>query len=90
MRVKIYSVYDCKAEAYLQPMFMQSNGVAVRSFTAAVSDSKHDFCKFAEDYTLFELGEFDDADASFHMLATPNSLGKASEFKASLVGPASC
>lgn len=80
--MKVFSVYDCKAEAYMQPMFMQSRGVAIRSFGAAASDEKHDFSRFAEDYTLFELGEFNESDASFKLYSTPISLGKASELKA--------
>ena len=38
-----FSVFDCKAEAYMVPMFMQSRGVAIRSFGAAAADEKHDF-----------------------------------------------
>ena len=65
MSVKVFSVFDCKAEAYMVPMFMQSRGVAIRSFGAAAADEKHDFSKYAEDYTLFELGEFDEATGQF-------------------------
>ena len=32
MPMKVFSVFDCKAEAYMVPMFMQSRGVAIRSF----------------------------------------------------------
>ena len=77
-----FSVFDCKAEAYMVPMFMQSRGVAIRSFGAAAADEKHDFSKYAEDYTLFELGEFDEATGQFSLHNTPVSLGKASELKA--------
>lgn len=80
--MKIFSVYDCKAEAYMLPIFQQSRGVAIRSFGAAAADEKHDFSRFAEDYTLFELGEFSESDASFKLHSTPISLGKASELKA--------
>ncbi|QXP07837.1 MAG: nonstructural protein [Arizlama microvirus] len=80
--MKVFTVYDCKAEAYLTPMFMQSRGVAIRQFGAAAADDKHDFCRFAEDYTLFELGDYDERYASFNLHQTPISLGKASELKA--------
>ena len=40
------------------------------------------FSKYAEDYTLFELGEFDEATGQFSLHNTPVSLGKASELKA--------
>lgn len=81
MSIKIFSVFDSKAEAFLLPMFMQSRGVAIRSFTAAASDEKHDFSRYAADYTLFELGEFDERSASFKLHSAPVSLGTALEFK---------
>ena len=44
--------------------------------------SLNDFHKFAEDYTLFELGSFDDSNAVFACHMTPIPVGKASEFLA--------
>ena len=82
MITKVYSVYDSKAEAYLPPMFFPSKGVAIRAFTVAVTDASHDFHKFSEDYTLFELGSFDDSNAVFACHMTPIPIGKASEFLA--------
>jgi len=73
----VFSVYDSKANAFLQPFFAVSRGVAERSFFAAVMDQGHDFNRFAEDYTLFELGEFDEASAGFNMLETPKSVALA-------------
>nr|QJB20621.1 MAG: nonstructural protein [Microvirus sp.] len=79
---KIFSVFDSKAAAYLPPTFMQSRGVAIRSFGAAASDDKHEFCRFASDFTLFELGEFDDSNGSFTLHSAPIPLGTAFELKA--------
>jgi hypothetical protein len=80
MIVKIFTVYDSKIESYLQPFFMMSKGAAVRALTDSVSDATHQFAKYPEDFTLFELGSFDDADATFTMHPTPISLGVAVEF----------
>ena len=80
MIYKIYSVYDSKAEAYMQPSFMSAKGAALRSFTDAVNDSSHIFGKHPEDYSLFELGSFDDCSASFNLYASPQSLGVGIEF----------
>lgn len=74
----VFSVYDSKANAFLQPFFAVSRGVAERSFFAAVIDERHDFNRFAEDYTLFELGEFDEESAQFSCLETPRSMALAS------------
>jgi len=58
--VKVYSVYDSKAEAYLPPIFFPTDAAAVRAFGSAVSSPDHDFCKYPEDYTLFAVGEWDE------------------------------
>ena len=52
MIVKVFGIYDSKAEAYLPPFFMKSKGEAIRAITAHVNDSQHNFCKYAEDFTL--------------------------------------
>lgn len=80
MIVKIYSVYDSKLEAFMQPFFMQSKGLALRAFSDTALDSNTVIGKHPSDYTLFELGEFDDASAKFVMHSTPISLGVAIEF----------
>lgn len=78
MSVKlIYSVFDAKAEAFLQPIFVDTKGIVGRMFSAAVNDPSHDFHKFAEDYTLFELGMFHDEDGSFEMLSAPRAVATA-------------
>lgn len=58
---KVFAVYDSKAEAYLPPFFVQNQAVALRSFASAAQDADHQFHKFGADYTLFELGEYDDS-----------------------------
>lgn len=55
----MFSVYDQKAEAYLEPFTAQTSGVAIRMFEQAANDQNHNFGKFAGDYTLFEVGVFD-------------------------------
>lgn len=56
--MRVYSVYDVKAKAYLPPFFAPTDGVAIRLVTAAVNDANHDFHKFVEDYSLFRLGHW--------------------------------
>lgn len=60
MKLRAYAVYDSKAEAYLRPFFAGTRGQAVRSFSDAINDPLHEMAKHAEDYTLFEIGAFDD------------------------------
>lgn len=81
MKLKVFTVYDAKAEAYLQPFFLSTRGQAVRNITDVLSKSDHPFAKYPHDYTLFELGEYDDSNGKMSPLATPLSLGSLLEFQ---------
>lgn len=81
MKLKIFSVYDAKAEAYMTPFFLQTKGQAIRGFMDLVSDKNTNVAKYPEDFTLFELGEYDDGRGSFVSHQTPISLGTALELK---------
>lgn len=61
MIVKLYSVFDSAAQAYNTPLTFQSEGLAIRSFSDAVNKEDSNFRRHAKDYTLFRIGEFDDA-----------------------------
>lgn len=61
MIMKIFAVHDSAVSAYLQPFFAPTMGSAIRSLTEAVNDANHQFSKHAKDYSLFILGDFDDA-----------------------------
>lgn len=74
MKQKIFSVYDAKAEAFTEPFFAPTRGVAVRSMTQAVNDPSHVFGRHPEDYTLFELGEFEAQSGSLVAHAAPQSV----------------
>lgn len=78
---KVFTVYDSKAEAYLTPFLMRTKSEAIRGFQDVCNDDKSNFCKYAEDYTLFEIGEFDDSIGTYTMYASKVSLGCAIEYK---------
>lgn len=77
----VFSVYDGPAAAYLPPVFASKVGVAIRMFETAVMDVDHQFARFAEDYTLFQLGTFNDEDGSLVSFATPEKVIGAWEIK---------
>ena len=77
----VYTIYDSKAELYLQPFYCQAKGQAIRMFEDTCNDPEHQFYKHAEDFTLFQLGVYDDQNAEMQMLKTPCPIGKAIEFK---------
>jgi len=81
MITKLFSVYDSKVEAYMQPQFYRAKGEAIRAFEGAVNSKDTQFATHAEDFTLFAIGEYDDATGKITCPATPEPIGKAIEFK---------
>jgi hypothetical protein len=75
----MFTVYDSKVGAYLQPFFMRSKGEAIRGFSQIVNDGKSAFFTNPEDYTLFELGDYFDDTGTVVMHKAPISLGVALE-----------
>lgn len=79
MKKKVFTVYDDKSEAYLQPFFLDTIGQATRAITDCVNDLNHQFGRHPADYSLFLLGEFDESTAEFSQ--DKKSLGSLVEFK---------
>lgn len=79
MIMKIYTVFDSAAQAYLQPFFFQADGQAKRAFGELVNDKTHSFGKHPDDYTLFLIGYYDDATGLIEPV-TVQSLGNALEY----------
>lgn len=71
MIMKVYAVRDAAVSAFLQPFFGRSDAEAARSFGDACGDAKHQFATHLSDYSLFALGEFDDASGSILGYTSP-------------------
>lgn len=61
MILKIFTVRDNVANAYLQPFFSVNEGSAIRSLSEVVADASHPFGKHPADYSLWFIGTFDDS-----------------------------
>ncbi len=69
--VLLCSIYDSKAEAWLNPMCFQALGQAMRSFSDAVNSNEGDFSRHPEDYTLFHIGSFNVGSGELVVLEAP-------------------
>ena len=78
MRLHVYAVYDKAVSAFLPPFYARSRGEALRGFTAACNDTKHQFALHPDDYVLYSLGEFDD-ESGFHSASEPQRVVSARE-----------
>lgn len=69
------SVLDMVAQQYGRPFFAVSEGSAIRGFSDEVNRSADSVLyQHPNDFQLFYLGTFDDADCSFDVLSTPRLL----------------
>lgn len=78
--MKILSVYDSKADAYLPLFTSPTHGTAIRAFEGAVNQEGHQFQQNAADYTLFSLGDFDEQTGKITLEKAQINLGVASQF----------
>jgi len=60
MKLLLVAVYDKKACVFSQPDVAVQVGQAVRSFSDAVNNPQTAFNKHPEDFTLYQVGFFDD------------------------------
>ncbi len=77
---KMFTVYDSKAEVYLPPFCFKAKGEALRAFTGSANQPDHPVANHPGDYTLFEIGAYDDSTGFSAPLEHHINLGKAIEF----------
>lgn len=81
MTLGIYSIKDTKADAFLPPFFMRTNGEALRAFDDCVQKSGTPLSDHPEDFHLFKIGYFDQDTGSITPASCPESLASAMDFK---------
>lgn len=78
---KLYTVYDSKVEAYMKPFFLRNKGEALRSWIEICNDPQSQMFKYPSDFTLFEIGEFDENTGKVTPHKTPTSVAMAIDVK---------
>lgn len=86
MITKAFAVYDSKAKFFGVPFFMQQTGLAVRAFTDLVNDANSIVHKYPGDFSLYEIGTFDDSVGKMYSSEVHELLGHGSDFKPTLEG----
>jgi len=80
MEHKIFSIYDQKAYAYLPPFTLPHADMAERTFMDCINSSDHAFGRNPADYTLFELGTYDDNKALITPYEVVRTIGNGIEY----------
>lgn len=81
---KVFSIYDSKVGSYLEPFFVKSTGEAERAIMDLVNKPDHHFNVHSADFTLFEIGSWDEDTGTFALLNAPHSVFGLHEVKKSV------
>lgn len=58
--MKIYSVFDGKAQTFSPPFIAKTDAEAIRILESVVIDERTTIGKYPDDYTLFAVGEWNE------------------------------
>lgn len=81
MKLIIFTVHDSKAEQAPDLYTSTTQATGLRRFKATCDNPESDFYKFPGDYTLFELGTWDQKTLKIEEYKTPIHHGLALQFK---------
>lgn len=71
MEIKLYSIFDKKTAVYQPPIFCHNQGHAQRHIIDVFTGKNYTVSKFPEDFTLYEVGEFNDVTGVLNAYITP-------------------
>lgn len=59
MILEVFAIHDRQGGFYSQPFFVQSAGIARRTFQEMAADPNNQVGRYPEDFSLYHLGQFD-------------------------------
>ena len=76
MKYLVCALRDRAADVFGQPIFVNAKGSAIRSFSDEVNNPKKEtsISQHPEDFDLYFLGHYDDADGSFEVSNRPEQI----------------
>ena len=74
MEMQQVAIWDTKAGAFLPPFVVRQDAIAVRWFAEQMANPASEFAKFPGDYTLVNLGIWDDETGSTISHTAPKAL----------------
>lgn len=64
--MRLYSIYDSKAEQFSPPQVYHNDMLALRAFEGIVNDDKMLIKKYPEDFSLHYVGNLGDSDGRYY------------------------
>lgn len=80
MNLKLFTIFDAKAEAYQTVFTARATGEAIRQFADMANDHDNQIGRHPEDFTLFEIGEFSQENGRINALESKRPLGTGNEY----------
>ena len=71
--MRLYSIYDSKAEQFSPPQVYHNDMLALRGFESIVNDDKMLIKKYPEDFSLYYVGDLGDSDGRYHIESSDES-----------------
>lgn len=77
--LRVCSIYDSKAEAFMSPAFVPAIGIASRDFVDAFTGPEAKMAKHKDDFILYHVADWDTASALFTPVVPPRMVMKGAD-----------
>lgn len=83
--MRLYSIYDDKAEQFSPPQVYHNDMLALRAFQGIVNDDKMLIKKYPEDFSIYYIGNIGDSDGRYYIehcdeARIPKMVGRAIDY----------
>lgn len=83
--MRLYSIYDSKAEQFSPPQVYHNDMLALRGFESIVNDDNMLIKKYPEDFSIYYVGNLSDSDGRYYVencdeSRVPILIGRAIEY----------
>lgn len=80
MKYSVFAVHDIKAENFGMPVFFAAKGQAIRAFDDQCNAAESLIGQHPQDFTLYQIGEYDDSTGLLIPLPQPTPLGTGVDY----------
>lgn len=71
--LRLYSIYDNKAEQFSPPQVYHNDMLALRAFERIVNDDKMLISSYPEDFSIYYVGDIGDSDGRYYIDSSDES-----------------
>lgn len=77
----LFAVRDTKVGVFQKPFLMRNAAEAIRGFESVVNDHNTEFYRYPDDFTLYQMAEFDEETGVITQSTDPQILVNAVELR---------